>query len=90
MAGPVNGLGGQQQVPLSQPFQPGAKNEQVREEPKSKKVESQSAKAADSNRAEKEEEQNLLQQLLREAQEAKSGSSEKRAARRGSLVDVTV
>lgn len=96
MAGPLNGIGGQQQVPLSQPFQPGQDSNQVRnnpeQQPADNQVQPQGAPAAGTQNTETDD-QDVLQQQIKElitGSSAENGLSADDAPRRGSLVDVTV
>lgn len=96
MAGPLNGIGGQQQVPLSQPFQPGQDSNQVRgqndQQPNENQVQPQGAPAADTQNTETNN-QDVLQQQIQElisGSGAEEGLSAEDAPRRGSLVDVQI
>jgi len=87
MAGPLNGIGGQQ-IPFATSFQPGQQNsQQVRPQqedrtPKPNQVQPPNTQAAQSNESETRNSRDL-QSLLREA-EATGGRG------RGSVVDLTV
>ena len=92
MAGPLNGLGGQQ-VPFANTFQPSSKdNEQVKQQQdkqnQSNKVEARQQVTNEAKETRKISSDEVLEQRLAEALSARnSGSGE---VRRGSVVDVTV
>lgn len=93
MAGPVNGIGGQQQVPLSQTHQPGgSQNESAQRaresDPKENTSRSRDAAASQSQGSKKEDD--LLRKLLAEALEGNDEPQQNSSARRGSVVDLTV
>ncbi len=84
MAGPLNGLGSGQTIPLSNTFQPGHNNDQVRPDDNKKAqdnvVQARGSQAASSQ---KSETQNFS--ATRRASNDDSGSQ-----KRGSLLDITV
>jgi hypothetical protein len=86
MAGPLNGIGGQQQIPLATPFQPGQNGTQVRgndeRTPKPNQIQAPGAQAAQSQEPETRNSRDL-QSLLREAE----ATGEKG---RGSVIDITI
>lgn len=90
MAGPLNGIGGQQ-IPLSNTFKPGQNEDQVRGTPEDKKDDSrvrQTSANARTQESDTENREDLLEEKLAAALSAqKSGSGE---VRRGSVVDITV
>lgn len=89
MAGPLNGIGGQQQVPLSNPSQASQTNNQVRQqeedqEPQENTVQPQGSAASETQNTETENED-----VIRAQQEDALNNSDNERER-GSLVDVTV
>lgn len=94
MAGPINGIGGQQQVPLANSFKPGESgdNQQVRpntDAPAQENVvQAQNAQAAQVQNTETGN-QNILQDQLAAALEPDSGE-DLSSQPRGSLLDIKV
>ena len=96
MAGPLVGLG-QQQVPLSQPYQPGgtddnARNVRDRQEqnPQENKVqESRNAQPAQGNKVEQTNKQRPAPPPVKSASSNDNGQDDT-APRRGSVVNITV
>lgn len=88
MAGPLNGLGGQQ-IPLATTYKPGQNDTQLRaqeERPDNKKVRSRNAPTEISQPVSKQDE--LLEQRIAAAlSEQRNGSGE---VRRGTVLDITV
>lgn len=95
MAGPLNGIGGQQQAPLAQPSQSGQDTNQVRgrndQEAQQNQVQPQGAPAADTQNSETNN-NDVLQQQIRELLDANGGEEglNANAPRRGSLVDIAI
>lgn len=93
MAGPVNGLGGQQ-VPLATTFQPSKDSDQVRQQQdaqqqqKPSKVEARNTTSESKETHKTDNSDDLLEQRLAEALSARSSGSGE--VRRGSVVDITV
>ncbi len=85
MAGPLNGIGGQQ-IPLATPFQPG---QQVRPQdektPKQDKIQPQGAQANQAQTTDRNPKD--LQSLLNDLRSIVSDDGE---PRRGSVVDITI
>jgi hypothetical protein len=86
MAGPLNGIGGQQQIPLATPFQPGQNGSQVRGQdersPKPNQVQQPSSQLGQVQEPETRSSKDL-QSLLKEA-EATGQTG------RGSVIDITI
>lgn len=92
MAGSLAGIG-QQQVPLSQPFQPGAADpartiRQPDQQQKDKEVQVRSAPAARSQESETTTRDNRLEQSGQSV--GLASNSNDSSTRRGSLVNITV
>ena len=87
MAGPLNGIGGQQQIPLATPFQPGQNGSQVRPQPGVGDARMQTVQQPSSQLGQVQEPETRsskdLQSLLREAEA--SGQTG-----RGSVIDITI
>ena len=94
MAGPLNGIGGQQQLPVSNTSQPGGQNtnQALREredaQPQENVVQPQSAPAADVQNTETGN-QDILQGRIADAL-AQQGDTAEAELRRGSLLDIEV
>lgn len=92
MAGPISGYGGQQ-VPISNTFQPGKNNEQVRQQQdqqaQSTNVQPQGTQAAQSQSVETNN-QDVLKAQQNQSVSASSERSSDSPPTRGSLVDITV
>ena len=93
MARPINGLAGQQQIPLSQPSQQNNQNNAVRQqeerETQPNRVQPQGAPAAESQNSDATD--NRFQQALEDRVASAISSQENgEAVRRGSLVDLSV
>ncbi len=95
MAGPLSGIAGQQQVPLSQSSQVDQNNTQVRQreerEPEENRIQPQGTAAAETQNTETNNQNNLQEQadeLL--AANQSEGGQQSETARRGSLIDVVV
>ena len=95
MAGPLSGIAGQQQVPLSQPSQLDQNNAQVRrndeQQPEENRVQPQGTASAETQNTETNNQNNLQQQaddLL--AASGNEDSQQSETARRGSLIDVVI
>lgn len=94
MAGPINGIGGQQQIPAANTFQPGESNnnQQVREQSdapaQENVVQGQNAEAAQTQNTETGN-QDILGDQLAAALEPDSGEDLSDQPR-GSLVDIEV
>lgn len=86
MAGPLNGIGGQQQIPLATPFQPGQNGSQVRPQdertPKANQVQQPASQLGQAQEPETRSSRDL-QNLLKEAEA--SGQTG-----RGSVIDITI
>ncbi len=86
MAGPLNGIGGQQQIPLATPFQPGQNGSQVRpqdnREPKANQVQQPGSQLGQVQEPETRSSKDL-QSLLKDAE-----ASGERG--RGSVIDITI
>lgn len=84
MAGPLNGLGTAQTIPLSNTFQPGqgAENRKASEEDKTKRAQAQDFSTQSS--------QNRKDDVLRARQVSEVREARENDERRGSLVDITV
>ena len=93
MAGPVSGIGGQQQVPLSQPFQPGGDQDAVREsedrQPEENTVQPQGAAAAETQNTETDNDQ-ILQAQTETALTPNLIEEPVVQQERGSIVDIEV
>lgn len=90
MAGPLNGLGGQQ-IPLANTFQPSQNSAQVRQqerEPEEKKVQPRGTAASESQDTESRND-GVLQERIAAALSAEQASG-RDEVRRGSVVDITV
>lgn len=94
MAGPLNGIGGQQ-VPLATTFQPGQNSQQVRQQQQSERQNNtgdvqtrNSQSSASSQRSETASNQNILRSLADKA--LSPDGNEKTEQRRGSTIDITV
>ena len=91
MAGPLNGLGGQQ-IPLANTFQPSQNSAQVRaqeeRQPEEKKVQPRGTAAAESQDTESRND-GVLQERIAAALSAEQASG-RDEVRRGSVVDITV
>ena len=86
MAGPLNGLGGQQ-VPLATTFQPSKDNEQVKQQQDQKEAaRTQALGTAKARESEQDRSDEALEAKLAEALSARNSGE----VRRGSVVDVTV
>lgn len=94
MAGPLNGVGAQQQVPISNTFKPGGSQSevQVREredaQPKENTVQAQGAAAAESRGTESNNQDILKARIAEAVGAADSGSQTDQP--RGSLLDIQV
>ncbi len=93
MAGPLNGLGSGQQVPLSNTFQPGRNADQVRpdndnREKDDKNVRSRGS-AAETQNAETGN-QDAARNAAFSAEREKNDDEDNQKKKRGSLVDLTV
>ena len=86
MAGPLNGIGGQQQIPLATPFQPGQTGAQVRPQderaPKPNQVAQPSSQLGQAQQPDTRNSRDL-QSLLKEAES--TGERD-----RGSVIDITI
>jgi hypothetical protein len=95
MAGPLNGIGGQQQVPISNTFRPGEQNSsQGTKENESTPTQDAAAPAQNTapteSQAAETNNQDILQSQVAEALSGSSESSEPAEQRRGSLIDIQV
>ncbi len=95
MAGPLSGIAGQQQVPLSQTSQLDQNNAQVRRnederEPEANRVQPQGTASAETQNTETNNQNNLQQQADELLSANQNEFGEQEATRRGSLVDVVV
>lgn len=91
MAGPLNGIGGQQ-IPLSNTFQPGGREPVQPQEDRKQAENTQQARQTDeqparSRETEDSNKEDLLKQLLQAALNKDDDSGE---VRRGSVVDIQV
>jgi len=93
MAAPLSGIGQQQQVPLSQPFQPGGTDQtreirQRNQEPRDGELQVREAPAARSQ--ETDQTQSSFQDNLNDISVSSNNSEAGSAQGRGSVVDITV
>ncbi len=92
MAAPLSGVG-QQQVPLSQPFQPGGTDQtrevrQQNQNPREEELQVREAPAAQSQ--EVSEDTNFQRDAFQEALGAQSSSNPDNSQGRGSVVDIVI
>ena len=91
MAGALNGVAGQTQIPLSQPSQLGQTAGQIRQgidrEPEQNRVQPQGSAAAETQTANGNESR-LRSNVQQQADEIRAQSSEGSDVRRGSVIDV--
>lgn len=88
MAGSLNGIGGQQQIPLANPYQPGQQapvRPQNEKTPKANQVQPQGAQTAQTQTTDRNPKD--LKSLISDLQSVLASDSE---SRRGSVVDITV
>lgn len=85
MAGPLSGVGGQPQIPLSQPYQPG---KDVREQESRPKDTGTVAKNAYSSASNVQETREARPQPS--VSSSRSSGSEDTSQKRGSVIDITI
>ncbi|MCB9982068.1 MAG: hypothetical protein H6861_00110 [Rhodospirillales bacterium] len=96
MAGPLSGIAGQQQVPLTQPSQTsnqntnGVRGQNEERQPEVGRVQPQGAPAAETQTSESNNQDVLQQQIDQAIAGSRNELSGAEAPRRGSLVDVVV
>ncbi len=93
MAAPLSGIG-QQQVPLSQPFQPGGSDQtreirQREQEPRETELQTRGAATAQAQQLNTED-KGLFAKDLENSLSAKTNTQEGSKSERGSVVDITV
>ena len=93
MAAPLSGIGQQQQIPLSQPFQPGGSDQtrevrQRNQEPNESDIQSRSAASAQTQKASTDDSASFEDAL---SSTLSTSSNEQSSAQgRGTVVDITV